>query len=511
VNPSPQKPFGGFSEIHDLLQASLQGNLTDGDHERLEYLVCQNDAARRMYVSYLTESISLRRWAAEPAIAVARANVRNFFAELSEQFWMAARSVCTRTSLIWLSIGLVASAVEVAVLLALLAPRSPQSPVENVAQLATTPTDPSTEETPAASVNSAVAKLLRESNARWVQAENLKPGDALIAETSYELLSGMVEIEFGSGTRMIVQGPASWTPIGPMVSRLHLGRLTARVPKQAHGFEVETPQGKVIDLGTEFAVEVGPRGDSFVHVFEGKVQAVCRAAVDGNPTAAGASQHVLVEGESTYLGPAMTITTEAPVDQVARFTRWMPAPGRFPLFATGRGLAEGATDPHWSVAHESDPNRWQMALVAKPHAEWRSNDRYWSQWISTSADGQEDLPVGRYTFRTQFDLTGFDERAAQIIGHWMADNLIEQIYLNGTPLWSAPQKHNMQEFTHFTIKQGFVPGINVIDFVVVNEEGAPNPIGFRLDWHGIALPSNWKNLPEVSASDDASQLGGDRQ
>jgi hypothetical protein len=511
VNQTQQEPFGGFSELHELLQASLLGALASDQHDRLEYLVCEHPAARRMYVSYLAESIGLRRWATPPAIAAARPKYRDLLLGFGEQFWLSARSFCTRVNLLWLGVGIVASFVEVAVILALLAPSDPQTPAELAVQPAHVPNPQKAIGVPTRNEQPPVAKLLGESNARWADTLKLDPGASLFAKTQYELLSGMVEIEFNSGSRVILQGPASWTPTGPMGNRLHLGRLTARVPKQAHGFTVETNLGSIVDLGTEFAVEVSSQGDSFVHVFEGSVQAVHHTAGDQLPAADPAASQILTEGQSTNLGSEMSIESETPVEQVARFTRWMPAPGRFPLFATGRGMAEGATDPHWSVAHESDPNHWQMATVAKPNAQWRANDRYWSQWISPAADGNANQAPGRYTFRTEFDLTGFDHRAAQIIGHWMADNSIEQISINGTPLLTAPQSHNFQEFTYLLIKQGFVPGSNVIDFVVVNDSGDPNPFGFRLDWHGVALPADWNQAAETSSASKSSQAAEVRQ
>ena len=52
------------------------------------------------------------------------------------------------------------------------------------------------------------------------------------------------------------------------------GELVASVPHEGHGFTIETPNGKVIDLGTEFGVVVDDFGVSQVSVFEGKVETV---------------------------------------------------------------------------------------------------------------------------------------------------------------------------------------------------------------------------------------------
>src|SRR5262249_55973492 len=56
-------------------------------------------------------------------------------------------------------------------------------------------------------------------------------------------------------------------------ARLLGGKLAARVPEAAIGFEIVSPQGKVIDLGTEFGVAVGAGGATEVYVFEGQVRA----------------------------------------------------------------------------------------------------------------------------------------------------------------------------------------------------------------------------------------------
>ena len=47
----------------------------------------------------------------------------------------------------------------------------------------------------------------------------------------------------------------------------------ASVTEAGHGFTIETPNGKVVDLGTEFGVTVDDLGVSEVSVFQGKVEA----------------------------------------------------------------------------------------------------------------------------------------------------------------------------------------------------------------------------------------------
>ena len=48
--------------------------------------------------------------------------------------------------------------------------------------------------------------------------------------------------------------------------------LVPDVPPAARGFTIKTSDMDVIDLGTEFGLEVGSGGKAKVHVFDGKVK-----------------------------------------------------------------------------------------------------------------------------------------------------------------------------------------------------------------------------------------------
>ena len=50
------------------------------------------------------------------------------------------------------------------------------------------------------------------------------------------------------------------------------GRLRAHVPEQARGFAVLAPTFELVDLGTEFGLNVAEDGVDEIHVFDGKVE-----------------------------------------------------------------------------------------------------------------------------------------------------------------------------------------------------------------------------------------------
>ena len=84
--------------------------------------------------------------------------------------------------------------------------------------------------------------------------------------------SGLLEITHRSGSRLLIEGPAAYEVTGENTGRFAYGKLVAQVPPGAEGFVVNCPDGKVIDLGTEFALQVNPEdGRMEVGVFRGEV------------------------------------------------------------------------------------------------------------------------------------------------------------------------------------------------------------------------------------------------
>jgi hypothetical protein len=133
----------------------------------------------------------------------------------------------------------------------------------------------------------AVAWLVNAQNCQW--ADGAGPVGDLRAGTRVKLKRGLAEVHFACGARIVLEGPASLELLSGQSARLLQGKLTARVQKPMAGFEVLSPQGKVIDLGTEFGIAVADNGATEVYVFEGKVEAC--AADDGKARAVNLNQN----------------------------------------------------------------------------------------------------------------------------------------------------------------------------------------------------------------------------
>jgi len=82
--------------------------------------------------------------------------------------------------------------------------------------------------------------------------------------------SGEVRLDYSSGVVLSVRGPAEFDVMTATRTLLREGQVTVKSPRRAVGFKVHTQMADVIDVvGSQFGVEVGPKGETMVVVFDG--------------------------------------------------------------------------------------------------------------------------------------------------------------------------------------------------------------------------------------------------
>ncbi|QGJ68521.1 Iron dicitrate transport regulator FecR [Planctomycetales bacterium 10988] len=110
-----------------------------------------------------------------------------------------------------------------------------------------------------------VVNLQGAENGLWRVGETVPP-------SALKWKSGLIQLEFYCGATVVVEGPASLEILDESRVLCHSGRLRARVPEPARGFSVLAPTVELVDLGTEFGMEIKDSGATEVHVFDGKVE-----------------------------------------------------------------------------------------------------------------------------------------------------------------------------------------------------------------------------------------------
>ncbi|MCM2374766.1 LamG domain-containing protein [Aporhodopirellula aestuarii] len=83
--------------------------------------------------------------------------------------------------------------------------------------------------------------------------------------------SGMIQVDFFGGARLIVRGPAEIQLRSSSEALLRSGEATCFVGELGRGFRLLTGESEVVDLGTSFGMRVVPNQRPEVHVFEGKI------------------------------------------------------------------------------------------------------------------------------------------------------------------------------------------------------------------------------------------------
>ncbi|MDQ3624600.1 MAG: FecR family protein [Verrucomicrobiota bacterium] len=142
-------------------------------------------------------------------------------------------------------------------------------------------------------------------------SQDRKQSDALRQGGPLKVVNGVIELEFASGARVVIQGPARLDLADQKTIHLLEGRLSAQVPARARGFKVMIPGGKVVVRGTRFGVVVEPEGVSAVHVFEGKLHVL----------AAGSQQLSLRAGEAIAARAGNVVRMRADEAQFPRASR----------------------------------------------------------------------------------------------------------------------------------------------------------------------------------------------
>lgn len=140
------------------------------------------------------------------------------------------------------------------------------------------------------------ARIEAMSDIRWPdEAERLKVGQHLESKR-IRFDNGIMELELKNGVRVALQGPIDFQLTSEMKTFCNTGRVSVTVPKSGKGFEVATPLLNVIDLGTEFSLDV--QKDSVeTHTITGRTR-LSRLPVADVPLVEGNAFQLSTEGKS---------------------------------------------------------------------------------------------------------------------------------------------------------------------------------------------------------------------
>jgi ferric-dicitrate binding protein FerR (iron transport regulator) len=225
--------------LTELCNALADGRITEAERTELNRRLAESDEARRFYVRFASLGASLSGYAAEQQCEAAP----------------APRKV-VKFPVKWTA-GIAALAASIA------------------AMLAYWKEDPA----PGKPEPTSVAWLTGATDARWTDAAAApEPGDAIERGQRLDLKSGLAEVTFDSGARVVLEGPASLDVASAWTADLRKGAITASAPQEAAGFRVENAAVQVTQLGGDVRIEADGSGNAEVLSLRGSAETSSRGA-----------------------------------------------------------------------------------------------------------------------------------------------------------------------------------------------------------------------------------------
>jgi hypothetical protein len=213
-----------------------------------------------------------------------------------------------------------------------------------------------------------LATVVRLDGVAWHSGPVPVEGDAVPAGR-LRIGAGRLTLAFYNGVSLTVEGPADLDLLAADRVFVRRGKLRSRVPPGAEGFTVLIPGAEVVELGSEFGLNVEPDGTARVMTFDGQ------AAVS-----------VLGEGSRTLRSALVEANRSVAIDPKAALIRDVfPEPGAF------------APPPAaWPTTLHLDPDYVATVLRSRPWGYWR--------FEALDGDGVANEIAGRPALRAVGDV-----------------------------------------------------------------------------------------------------------
>lgn len=304
-------------QLEQLIAAWLEGRITQAESDRLQQRLLESAEARKTFCNYASLDATLHSIAAgdvEFDSQTARSLPRRpkFTGRPDTSPWKLG------AAMFWAQLALAAGALILVGTLAYQLGRGEAGtgPVANV--------NPPVQNRLVDRTSSGHATLRQAADIRWpVESGLFREGDVLPAGV-FEFDQGVAEIDFFCGATVVVEGPARLDVESDWSVRLLDGRLRATVPPAARGFVVKAADSEIVDLGTEFAVEVDSDNVNLA-VVDGEVK-LSGGQFDGDHLTTGQAQSLLggeVSPDSLdRLKTIADVQSQRQADVRQRFEQW---------------------------------------------------------------------------------------------------------------------------------------------------------------------------------------------
>lgn len=254
-----------------------------------------------------------------------------------------------------------------------------------------------------------------------------------IEQGAIHIESGHLTVMLASTAEMNIRGAARLDVVDAKAVRLHRGVAQFHCPRKAHGFKVALPgNAEVIDLGTDFEVEVAADGMARVTVEKGRVQVRAPGEVAVVVTA-GNQVALTAAGEQRIGAIALVNRANAWKHQLEQLSQDRRTFMLLPLDGNAKplvpaALANVAGDPAPAVdrfGHADGALRFngRDSFVVYP-VEWPQGDFTLSAWVRTAESGD-----GGYIIAAESKEEQLASRRLRLIGEVVkADAFVHDLH-----------------------------------------------------------------------------------
>jgi ferric-dicitrate binding protein FerR (iron transport regulator) len=260
------------------------------------------------------------------------------------------------------------------------------------ASLATVLALPSVLRRAAVDESSVVGVLTHEKGATWGPGQAPKSPSRLRAGRRLDLDSGVAEVTLTSGVVVVLRGPAEIDLVSPMKIRARRGVVRARVGEDAKGFVIETPTTEVVDLGTEFGVDVDDdSGATDVVVFDGSIDLRYVSRGDSAPAQRSGVRSQKHGLGLLHSGEALRVAADGATSRIVSIhsNAYPSAASESPLYTHPpliRGVSDNLRDP--------DANQYYQIVHAGMREDCRAYVDRHHQWNGVTRAGMPEALRG---------------------------------------------------------------------------------------------------------------------
>jgi hypothetical protein len=274
MNTERPEPFRPSPELRRLVDSAIAGDLDRTGMVQLEQYLESNPSAMQWYLE-MAEIEALLPLAAEKAPGV--------------------NPIRSRSRWSWRSIAAMTGAAAAVVTLLIARPWASRETISA----------------------GPIARITASISPRWSDGRRAPNLSAPLGQQTLALETGLVEITYANGAVVLIEGPARYTIDGANSGRLDFGRLVASIPPGAQGFTIETATEKIVDHGTEFAIDAPKGGRPEVGVFRGEIELT---SLDGQRSIA----KLFTDHAVTHEPSGQDAVTSIPFDR-SKFIRTLPS------------------------------------------------------------------------------------------------------------------------------------------------------------------------------------------